>query len=141
MYDDGQHHEKNALDNIWGVVSGPLQLGELIFPSFSIKDVSSNIVDIGSFPIKVKGVHNAGNVILSFSDDARLAEFGSATGTSAYWPRENGREYLALGSLYVGVDIGGAKRVSSSDYYEGDWTRTPEHLILWLPAFLIRMAV
>lgn len=125
MFDDGQHHEKNASDNIWGAVIGPVQLGDEVIPTFSITDNSSNTVNISWFPTRVRGVHNAGNVILSFNDDGRLAEFFSATGTSAYWPRENGREYLAMGSLYVGAIGGGQRRVSSSDYYEGDWSRTP----------------
>ncbi len=125
MYDDGQHYDGTASDNIWGGEIGAFPLGEDIYPAFSVTDVSSNAVNLGQdFPIKIKSVHNAGNVFLSFGDNSQLGEFGAAPRTSAHWPAVNGQDYLYGGGLRIGANVAGQSRVMNFDYYEIDWNRT-----------------
>ena len=125
MYDDGQHNDGSASDNIWGTTIGPFQIGDAVLPAFAITDISSNAVEVNIFQPKIKAVHNAGNVTLSFDDNSQLAEGGGAPGTSARWPRANGQDYLYLGGLWVGTNVGGENRMMNRDYSEFDWNRTP----------------
>jgi len=124
MYDDGLHNDEDPGDNIWGTSIGPFQLGDFVGFAFSITDVTANTFNIQAGSFEIIPVHDVGNVILSFHENSRLAEEGWPPGTSAYWPQENGQDYLFLGSLWIGSEVAGEYRVMNYDYYEEDWSQT-----------------
>ncbi len=115
MYDDGQHNDFEANDNIWGINIGSFNIDDVIWLKISITDISDNNVIISGGQFDVIPIHNAGDLILSLHETSQLAEMGSPLGTSAYW---HGYDYLYLGGLWIGMDNYGDKRVVNKDYYE-----------------------
>jgi hypothetical protein len=125
MYDDGLHNDGSAGDNIWGTSIGPFQFDDQVSYSFWITDLGSNTLDVSGGSFQIPATHNAGSLIMSFYSNSQLAEEGNFLGTSAYWPRSNGQDYLYMGGLWVAASVGGENRVMNRDYYESDWRRTP----------------
>ncbi len=124
MYDDGLHNDDAAGDKIYGADLGPFQLGDNINYSISITDINSNIVDVYVSSFDITPVHNAGNIILKFNSNSELGDEGISLGSSAYWPKTNGYDYLYLGGLWVGCNVGGQDLVIKRFYNNSDWQRT-----------------
>jgi len=124
MYDDGLHNDSSANDNIWGVRVGPLNAFDSYNDNVKIIDLNGNDVEIYANNFIVSAIHNAGNFIISLKNNSTLGEQGERAGTSGYWPKIGGKDYLYLGGLWIGSQVGGSSRVSNRDYREIDWNRT-----------------
>ena len=97
--------------------------------SFSIADSAGNSYSWSGYNVMLRYrqtdihvVHDVGNVILSVCDNSQLAGWGNL-GTSAYWPRVNGQDYLWLGGLWIGSNVNGENRVMNLDYFQTEWIR------------------
>ena len=130
MYDDGQHNDFEANDNIWGINIGSFNIDDVIWVRNSIWDISNNNVIILGGQFDVIPIHNAGDLVLSLHETSQLAEMGFPLGTSAYW---HGYDYLFLGGLWVGGDNAGGTIVMNTDYYDEDWFKTQGSVTTMMP--------
>jgi len=126
MYDDGLqlHNDENAGDNIWCGSIGPFQIGDFIWFVISATDLSNITINVESGGFYIPAVHDTGNIILNFLPNSQLADEGVTSGSNAYWPIENGNDYLCQGGLWIGTDNLSEYCVMNIHYYEKDWTRT-----------------
>ena len=128
MYDDGQHGDLSANDNVWGVRTGPFAIGDDIHFGISVKDVDDNAVDVSCGQIRVYPAHDEGNICLNLWTDSKIAEGNE--GSKAYWPKHEGQDYLFLGGLWIGTACFGDPRVIDCHYSEQDWRRSPNSPVL-----------
>jgi len=125
MYDDGMHGDMAPGDKIYGASVGPFKMGDKVTIAVSITDGVANSVNITVTSFEVYGIHNAGNVILSIGTDSELGDFG-APGSSAYWPKTNGYDYLFDGGLWATCRVRGDTAMVVHDYPSGgfSWKQT-----------------
>jgi hypothetical protein len=132
MYDDGLHNDGAAGDKIYGASIGPLQLGDFVIFSFAITDVNANTVNIQVGSSMNLAIQNVGNIVLAINNNSELSnsDMGAWQGTSAYWPKTNGYDYLSDGGLWASCKIGTDTAVVRQEYElppeygMDDWTRT-----------------
>jgi hypothetical protein len=124
MFDDGLHNDEDPGDNIWGESIGSWQLEDFISYAFSVTDITNNTVNVESGSFDIRPTHNAGNVILNFLPNSQLADMESTSGSNAYWPKDNGDDYLFSGGLWIGWNGLGDYRVMNVHYGDKDWDRT-----------------
>ena len=117
MYDDGAHGDYAAHDGVYGASLGPFQAGDCVDLSIEIRDVNSNVASVYVNNAAVPALHNAGNMILTFSANSELG--------TAYWPKSGGDGYLFDGGLWVGCNVGGQDVVVKQFYgLAKGWSRT-----------------
>jgi hypothetical protein len=122
LYDDGFHDDSLAGDNIWASLIGSFQAGDMVDFSVNVTDLDANTISVYMNSFEVSGLHNVGEVILSFRGNSQLGQGGQGSQQSAFW---NGHDYLYMGGLWVGCSINSQPRVSQLDYRESNWYRTP----------------
>ena len=138
LFDDGLHQDGAANDGLWGGFLDIFQLGDKISATCVVTDIDNNSVSMDATDFEVLPYHNIGNIILQMAPNGvqGAGSAGAQLEAGAHWPRENGQDYLQRGSLWVGADVGGEKRVMTGllDLSgNADWKPTPGSAVTIAP--------